>query len=128
MTISPMVEAKRQPRTRIQAINRELILDAALEVFSRLGFRGATVDQIAAQAGMSKPNLLYYFRRKEDIYVALLERTLEVWLEPLRSLDAQGDPLSEIGRYIHLKLDMSRDNPKASRLFGNEILDRKSVV
>ena len=50
-------------RTRIQAANEKRILDAALETFSTYGFRGATVDQIASGAGMTKPNLLYYFRR-----------------------------------------------------------------
>ena len=49
------------PRTRIQTKNRETILDAGLDVFSTLGFRGATLDQIADVAGLSKPNLLYYF-------------------------------------------------------------------
>ena len=111
------------PRTtRIQALNKELILNAALEVFSSYGFRGATVDQIATKCGLSKPNLLYYFRRKEDIYVAVLEHTLQDWLEPLRSLDPAGEPLEEITRYIRSKIRMSRENPKASRLFANEIL------
>lgn len=109
-------------KTRIQSRNEELILSAALEVFSAYGFRGSTVDQIARTCGLSKPNLLYYFRRKEDIYVAVLERTLADWLEPLRALDAAGDPVDEISRYIRAKIRMSRDNPKASRLFANEIL------
>ena len=109
-------------KTRIQAQNEELILEAALEVFSTYGYRGATVDQIATRCGLSKPNLLYYFRRKEDIYVALLEHTLSDWLEPLRALDADGDPIGELTRYIRDKVRMSRDNPKASRLFANEIL------
>jgi TetR/AcrR family transcriptional regulator len=109
-------------KTRIQAHNEELILKAALEVFSAYGFRGSTVDQIAATCGLSKPNLLYYFRRKEDIYVAVLEHTLRDWLEPLRRLDAAGDPIEEISRYIRAKIRMSRDNPKASKLFANEIL------
>ena len=61
-------------RTRIQTEKRELILEAALEVFSTHGFRGSTIDQIAEAAGMSKPNLLYYFRRKEDIHEALIQR------------------------------------------------------
>ena len=38
--------AKPRPRTRIQARNLETILEAALEVFSTYGFRGATLDQI----------------------------------------------------------------------------------
>ena len=110
------------PRTRIQAEKRERILQAALEVFSLHGFRGATLDGIARQAGMSKPNLLYYFRRKDDIYQALIERQLAAWLDPLRVLDASGDPVSEISSYIRRKLEMSRDFPRESRLFANEIL------
>lgn len=115
-------------KTRIQTQNEELILNAALEVFSAYGFRGATVDQIATKCGLSKPNLLYYFRRKEDIYVALLEHTLSDWLEPLRALDAAGDPIEELSRYIRAKIRMSRDNPKASRLFANEILHGAPAV
>jgi TetR/AcrR family transcriptional regulator len=85
-----------KPRTRIQIRNREAILDAALEVFSQHGFRGATVDMIASQAGLSKPNLLYYFPSKEDIHVTLLSQLMDTWLDPLRALDAKGDPVDEI--------------------------------
>lgn len=124
-----MTKADTAPRkTRIQAQNEELILKAALGVFSAYGYRGATVDQIAAGCGLSKPNLLYYFRRKEDIYVAVLEHTLQDWLEPLRSLDAAGEPIAEITRYIRAKIRLSRDNPAASRLFANEILHGAAAI
>lgn len=109
-------------RTRIQALKEKQILDGALEVFSRFGYRGATVDQIAAACGMSKPNLLYYFRRKHDLYVAVLRRTLEMWLQPLEEIDAAKDPAEELGRYIAKKLEFSRTNPQESRLFASEIL------
>ena len=114
--------------TRIQGINRRIILDAALEIFSTYGFRGSTVDQIAARAGMSKPNLLYYFPRKQDIYVTVLEETLEEWLRPLGELDAQGDPVEELRRYITAKLEMAARKPEASRLFANEILHGAPAV
>lgn len=109
-------------RTRIQVEKEEKILDGALEIFSRYGYRGATVDQIAAASGMSKPNLLYYFRRKHDIYVAVLRRTLEMWLQPLEEIDADGDPAGELSRYIARKLEFSRTNPQESRLFASEII------
>ncbi len=109
-------------KTRIQNANRDLILKAALDVFSAYGFRGATVDQVAQKSGLSKPNLLYYFRRKEDLYTAVLEHTLTGWLGPLRKLDAKADPIAELTRYIEAKLDMSFANPAASKLFANEIL------
>jgi TetR/AcrR family transcriptional regulator len=116
------VEPTPAKATRIQRKNRKALLDAALEVFSRHGFRGATVDRIAERAGMSKPNLLYYFPSKEAIYLAVLEDTLEEWLQPLAELDPAGDPIEEIGRYIDAKLEMSRMRPEASKLFANEIL------
>jgi len=115
-------------RTRIQLENERKILDAALEVFSTYGFRGATVDQIAFLAGMTKPNLLYYFRRKEDIYLTILNRTLNMWLTPLREIDPAGDPAAEITAYIDRKIEMSRDNPKASRLFAMEILQGAPIL
>ncbi|MFP1643322.1 TetR family transcriptional regulator C-terminal domain-containing protein [Pontitalea aquivivens] len=111
-----------RPQTRIQARNTRAILDAALEVFSARGFRGATLDQIAAEAGLSKPNLLYYFPSKEAIHLALLGGLLDVWLAPLRALAPEGDPRGEIMGYMRRKLDMSRQMPRESRLFANEIL------
>lgn len=112
-----------QPRTsRIQRQNRKRILDAALEVFSQHGYRGATLDQIAAEAGLSKPNILYYFSGKEDIHVTLLNDLMDTWLAPMRQIDPQGEPLDEILRYVWRKLEMSREFPRESRLFANEIL------
>lgn len=111
-----------RPATRIQREKQELILEAALDVFSRFGFRGSTIDQIAEAAGMSKPNLLYYFRSKEDIHAPILARILATWLQPLREMNADGDPLAEIQSYIRRKLEMSRDYPRESRLFANEML------
>jgi TetR/AcrR family transcriptional regulator len=111
-----------RPQTRIQREKREIILDAALDIFSTQGFRGSTIDQIAEAAGMSKPNLLYYFRGKEEIYTTLLHRLLDAWLAPLMELDAAGDPLKELRRYIRRKIEMARDFPRESRLFANEIL------
>lgn len=111
-----------RPRTRIQVKNSETILDAALDVFSSNGFRGATLDQIAEVAGLSKPNLLYYFPSKEAIHLALLNQLLVTWLDPLRAMDPDGDPLTEIMGYLRKKLEISRDFPRESRLFANEVL------
>ncbi|MEQ3709462.1 MAG: TetR family transcriptional regulator C-terminal domain-containing protein [Tateyamaria sp.] len=108
--------------SRIQQRNRHLILDAALDVFSAHGYRGATLDQIAEAAGLSKPNILYYFSGKEEIHVTLLNQLMETWLDPLVEMDAMGDPMTELLAYVHRKLDMARDLPRESRLFAGEIL------
>ncbi|MCL4105227.1 UNVERIFIED_CONTAM: hypothetical protein GTU68_055358 [Idotea baltica] len=110
------------PPSRIQQKNRAAILEAALDVFSTHGFRGATLDQIAQGAGLSKPNLLYYFNSKEAVHIALLSELMDIWLDPLRALDAQGHPLQEIEAYMLRKLALSQTHPRESRLFANEIL------
>lgn len=120
--------ATSKKRTRIQAENEEKILDAALDVFSTYGFRGATVDQIAVRAGMSKPNLLYYFRRKQDIYTAVLTRTLDMWLAPLGEMDPGGEPEAEISADVRAKLEQSRDHPQESRLFLGEIMQGAPLI
>lgn len=114
--------AETQTRTRIQKKNRVTILNAALDVFSQFGFRGSTLDQIAKTSGLSKPNLLYYFPSKEAIHVELLSGLMETWLDPLRDLDPAGEPKAEILAYMRRKLEMSRNFPRESRLFANEIL------
>jgi TetR/AcrR family transcriptional regulator len=118
-----MTRAASRPRpTRIQREKTEAILAAALEVFSTYGFRGATLDQIAEAAGLSKPNLLYWFASKEEVHRMLLRRLLDTWLEPLSHLDPSGDPVAEIVAYVRRKIEMARDYPRESRLFAGEIL------
>jgi TetR/AcrR family transcriptional regulator len=116
------VEMRSAPKTRIQKRNTEVILDAALDVFSTHGFAGATLDRIAEAAQLSKPNLLYYFPSKEAIHRALISETLDTWLAPLRALEPDGDPVEEIVAYALRKLDMARAFPRESRFFAHEIL------
>lgn len=111
-----------KPRTKIQTRNIKAILEAALDVFSQQGFRGATVDQIAEAAGLSKPNLLYYFPSKEAVHTALLDQLMRTWLDPLQAMNPDGDPIAEILGYVRRKLELARSFPRESRLFANEIL------
>jgi TetR/AcrR family transcriptional regulator len=125
MTGNAKLRAAEKPtgsKTRIQKENETRILRAALDVFSESGFHGATLDRIASEASMSKPNLLYYFKSKEEIHIALLTGLLDVWLAPLREIRPDGDPVDEIGSYIRRKLESSHSFPRESRLFANEIL------
>lgn len=109
-------------KTRAGEAKAERILDAAVEVFASYGLHGARVEQIASAVGMSKTNLLYYFRSKEELYLAALRRVLEMWLDPLRELDAASDPHVALRAYIARKLALSRSHPTASRLFAMEVL------
>lgn len=122
------MQSGNRKRTRIQTENEQKIISAALTVFASFGFRGSTVDQIADACGMSKANVLYYFKRKNDIYIAVLEDILQSWSNLLTELDPNGDPLKEIRRYVRAKLEYSRTAPEASKLFANEVLQGAPMI
>lgn len=106
---------------RIEA-KHTAILDAALSLFSRYGLHGTTVEEIARTAEVSKTNLFYYFATKDEVYVGVLSRLLDQWLDPLRELRLDTDPIEGIREYIRRKILFSRTHPEASRLFCLEMV------
>ena len=69
--------------SRIQREKRGRIQKAALEVFSEYGLRSATLDKIASACGLTKPNILYYYSSKDEIYFEVLNGLLDEWVAPL---------------------------------------------
>jgi AcrR family transcriptional regulator len=65
---------KEQPRTLIR---HEQILDAALRVFARKGYRESAVDDIAVESSTSKGGVYFHFPGKQAIFLALLDRSAE---------------------------------------------------
>lgn len=114
--------AAEKPKTRIQRKKTEQILASALEVFAQHGSSGASINLIAKNAGLTTPNLLYYFESKDAIRRELLSRTLQLWMAPLNMLSPHGDPIDEIRQYIRRKLEISKNFPKESKFFANEVL------
>lgn len=120
-----MIEKK---KTRIKIRNEEKILEAALKLFSAFGFHGTTMEKIAELADMSQPNLHNYFKTKADLYEAVLNDILTVWVDPLGNLDVDGDPEAELRRYIVKKVEMARKYPEASRIFAGEMLQGAPIL
>jgi AcrR family transcriptional regulator len=68
---------QRMSRKESQLQTRDLLLDAALKVFSRRGYHAASVEEIAAEAGFSKGAVYSNFSSKEDLFLALIDRRFE---------------------------------------------------
>jgi AcrR family transcriptional regulator len=66
--------AGRLSRAERKEMTRELLLDAAVEVFARKGYHGASLDDVAEVAGFTKGAVYSNFTRKSDLFQALLER------------------------------------------------------
>jgi len=114
--------------TRIKARNEAKILEAAQKLFAAHGFHGTTIEKIAELSDMSQPNFHNYFKTKADVYEAVLNNTLTVWIDPLDALDVEADPEAELRRYIVQKIELARKYPEASRIFANEMLQGAPIL
>mgnify|MGYP003598943430 FL=1 len=101
---------------------RQQLLSAALDVFSLYGFSGASLDEIAQRADMHKSNIFYYYENKEALYVEVLTTVMQKWLAPLQVLEPDLEPAEAITQYLMQKIEVSRTQPKASKLFALEII------
>lgn len=83
-----MTELSRRAQNRITRENR--ILDAALKVFSNTGYSAATMDDIAREAGLSKPTLYQYFEAKNVLFTAMMQRARLPMMTQFDAGDAKG--------------------------------------
>ena len=73
-----MTPISRREQNRLEKQNR--ILSAALKVFAQVGFSGATMDMIAAEAGLTKPTLYHHFASKEKLFKAMMSAQSDVMM------------------------------------------------
>ena len=109
-----------QNRDRVQSD----ILQQAVKVFAQSGYEGASVAAIAAAAGMSKQNLMYYFPSKQLLYQRVLDDVLDDWLARMETLAREEQqPADMLRAYIGAKLRFSREQPWASRVYALEVIN-----
>ncbi|MEU7171335.1 MULTISPECIES: TetR/AcrR family transcriptional regulator [Micromonospora] len=82
---------KRLPR----AVREQQMLDAAVKVFSRRGFHAASMDEIADDAGISKPMVYAYLGTKEELFIACLHRESTRMMEAIAGAAAPDLPADE---------------------------------
>jgi AcrR family transcriptional regulator len=102
--------ARRPSKGDLQASTRVDILQSAARTFRRLGYHGATVEQIAAALHMKKGNLYYYFENKEDILFACHQYSLDRLMELVDQLQQGGLSADQkvrrmIVSFVHTILD-----------------------
>ena len=78
--------AARPRGTRLPRLaRRRQLLDAAMEIFVARGYHAAAMDEIAERAGVSKPVLYQHFPGKQELYLALLDESVESLVDTVRT-------------------------------------------
>jgi len=98
------------------------ILSEAESHFAQFGFEGASLESIAAAAGISRHNLLYYFPSKESLYERVLDDVLTQWLAGMEEMSHSDDPQEALRRYIRAKLRSSLERPNGAKVFAKEVI------
>ena len=92
--LQPVGKRRRRKRLRNvdpQASTRVEILKSAAAAFRRLGYHGATVEQIAAALHMKKGNLYYYFKNKQELLFFCQDHSLDRLIDAAQSISALTD-------------------------------------
>jgi len=112
---------KSGPRANDAEIRRENILAVATQEFSEKGLSGARVDEIAERTNTSKRMIYYYFRSKEGLYRAVLERCYTHVRQIDTSLDLDAlPPERALAELIRVTFDYHNNHPDFVRIVMNE--------
>ncbi|HSY12341.1 MAG TPA: TetR/AcrR family transcriptional regulator [Verrucomicrobiae bacterium] len=122
MVTQPKPESHRGSRRQPEA-SRNAILNAALAEFAQEGLAGARVDAIAEAAGVNKALLYYYFRDKDTLYAATLDR----FFAPLHDrimvvLQEPGTAGERFLQYVREHFDAIAESPHYARIFMGELM------
>src|SRR5258706_8187105 len=106
-------ETKAQPETKSQkgAATRDQILNAAARLMHVQGYQSTSLDDVLRESGVGKGNFYYYFKSKEDLGYAIIDRITQAFVE--RSLgpafaDTDADPVTQIHGFLDRVLEAQR--------------------
>jgi AcrR family transcriptional regulator len=109
------------------------ILKSAAAAFRRRGYYGASVDEIASALHMTKGNLYYYFKDKEDILFACHEFALDLLLKMFKKVEDSSNPPEEklrrvIVSFVHMMIDELRGTALTMDVQALSSLRRQKVI
>jgi AcrR family transcriptional regulator len=129
----PTLTATSETRPRSNRLprheRRRQLLDAALEVFVSQGYHAAAMDEIAERAGVSKPVLYQHFPGKLELYLALLDESVESLVEIVRdALRSNTDPKQRVAATFGAYFEYVGGNGQAYRLVFESDLSNETAV
>lgn len=111
----------KQGEAPVHTDTRTKVLEAAKRIFAKHGFAGATLDQVAADAGMTKGAVYWHYSSKNDLYLALCEHNLSQQTK-LIPMEAEGilnssDPIQAIAAWLRSQFQECLEGPEQAMLF-----------
>jgi len=112
------------PETREQSRRRyrDIIMEAALDVFSEKGYAEAQMGEIALRAQVAVGTLYNFFSSKENLYKEMLMGHFVDFAVAFSEIfESDDDPYSKVVRYVRFKGELCQSHPKLTRLYFSEV-------
>lgn len=109
---------------------REQILDAASRLVHVRGFNNTSVDEILKESGVGKGNFYYYFKSKDELGFAILDRSLERFSAELieKSFDSNKDPWQQIYDFLNSLVSRARQQDGSGGcILGNLAVEMSDI-
>src|SRR5262245_34932562 len=106
-----MATATTATKSQKGATTRDQILDAAARLIHLRGYHCTSLDDVLRESGVGKGNFYYYFKSKEDLGYAIIDRVMQAFiaraLDPVFT-DSSADPVAQIHQFLDRVLDTQR--------------------
>jgi TetR/AcrR family fatty acid metabolism transcriptional regulator len=108
---------------------KESILQAAIEVFSKGGFRNSSISEIAKRANVAEGTIYQYYKNKEDLFFSIpIQKTIEFSEEIDLHLQGITGTFNQIRKFIWYYLYFFKTNPEYGRILMLEMRVSRSFV
>ncbi|MBC8420687.1 MAG: TetR/AcrR family transcriptional regulator [Desulfobacterales bacterium] len=98
--------------------SKDRIIDVAIDLFSKRGFKGTSIRDIASAAEISIPNIYHYFGNKEGLLLAILQRSSEDVLRQLKRVcQLEIEPLERFKRLVATHISVAGNSIKEAKIF-----------
>ena len=112
-----------------KVISREAIIQAAIEVFGKKGFKSASISEIAKKAGIADGTIYQYFKNKEDLLFSIpIEKTIEFSHQLDLHLEGILGALNKLRKFVWYYLYFFKTNPEYGRILMLDMRVSRSFV
>jgi len=109
---------------------KDKIINIATRIFSKFGFKKTTVDDIAQALGKGKSSIYYYFKSKEEIFKAVIDKEAEDLKKEIETkvINAEMHPKEKLRNYVLLRMRFMKNFVNFNEALRNDYLKNLSFV
>ena len=108
---------------------KEIILSAAKNLFSRFGLEKTTMEDIAKAAGKGKSSLYYYFKSKEDVFAGVIQKEIAGLKTTIRkAIEEEDDPYNKFTRFVGTRLNYLNEKTDQYTTIKDEYLKHYQFI